>query len=58
MHSGGTYMQALILRLQADVEARKQSRLDLSATARIALVGGILFLGAFFPPALGRTRKP
>ena len=51
-------MQALILRLQADVEARKQSRLDLSATARIALVGGILFLGAFFPPALGRTRKP
>jgi soluble lytic murein transglycosylase-like protein len=41
-------MQALILKLQADVEARKQSRLDLSATARVTLVGGMLLLGAFF----------
>jgi soluble lytic murein transglycosylase-like protein len=41
-------MQALILRLQADVEARKQSRLDLSATTKVTLVGGLLFLGAFF----------
>ena len=41
-------MQALILRLQADVEARKQSRLDLSTTARVMLVGGLLFLAAFF----------
>ncbi|HEX2208485.1 MAG TPA: transglycosylase SLT domain-containing protein [Longimicrobium sp.] len=41
-------MQALILKLQADVEARKQSRLDISGTARVALVGGVLFLGAFF----------
>lgn len=41
-------MQALILKLQADVEARKQSRLDISATARIAMVGGLLFLSAFF----------
>ena len=41
-------MQALILKLQAEVEARKQSRLDISATARIALVGGLLLLGAFF----------
>lgn len=41
-------MQALILKLQADVEARKQSRLDISATARVALVAGVLFLGAFF----------
>lgn len=41
-------MQALILRLQADVEARKQSRLDVSATARVALMAGALFLAAFF----------
>ncbi|HEX2081504.1 MAG TPA: transglycosylase SLT domain-containing protein [Longimicrobium sp.] len=41
-------MQALILRLQADVEARKQSRLDISATARVALMAGVLFLAAFF----------
>jgi soluble lytic murein transglycosylase-like protein len=41
-------MQALILKLQADVEARKQTRLDLSATTRVMLVGGLLFLGAFF----------
>ncbi|MBW3569968.1 MAG: transglycosylase SLT domain-containing protein [Gemmatimonadetes bacterium] len=41
-------MQALILKLQADVEARKQSRLDLSATARVTLVAGLLFVGAFF----------
>ncbi len=41
-------MQALILKLQADVEARKRSRLDVSATARVTLVGGLLFLGAFF----------
>jgi soluble lytic murein transglycosylase-like protein len=41
-------MQALILRLQADVEARKQSRLDLPAAARVALMAGMLFLAAFF----------
>lgn len=41
-------MQALILKLQADVEARKHTRLDLSATTRVMLVGGLLFLGAFF----------
>lgn len=41
-------MQALILKLQADVEARKQTRLDLSATTRVTLVGGLLFVGAFF----------
>jgi soluble lytic murein transglycosylase-like protein len=41
-------MQALILKLQADVEARKQSRLDISTTARVALVVGLMFLGAFF----------
>jgi soluble lytic murein transglycosylase-like protein len=41
-------MQALILKLQADVEARKQTRLDISTTSRVMLVGGLLFLGAFF----------
>jgi soluble lytic murein transglycosylase-like protein len=41
-------MQALILKLQADVEARKQSRLDISTTAKVALVAGVMFLGAFF----------
>ncbi|WP_420129311.1 transglycosylase SLT domain-containing protein [Longimicrobium sp.] len=41
-------MQALILKLQADVEARKQTRLNLSATTRVMLVGGLLFVGAFF----------
>ena len=41
-------MQALILKLQADVEARKQTRLDLSFTARVAVMGGLLFLLAFF----------
>ena len=41
-------MQALILRLQADVEARKQHRLDLPATARVTLVGGTLLVLAFF----------
>ena len=40
-------MQALILKLQADVEARKQSRLDISATTRVMLVGVLLFLAAF-----------
>jgi soluble lytic murein transglycosylase-like protein len=41
-------MQALILRLQADVEARKRTRLDISATSRVALMAGMLFLAAFF----------
>lgn len=41
-------MQALILKLQADVEARKQTRLDISATSRVMAVGGLLFLSAFF----------
>jgi soluble lytic murein transglycosylase-like protein len=41
-------MQALILKLQADVEARKQSRLDISATTRVTLVAVLLFLAAFF----------
>ena len=38
-------MQALILKLQADVEARKQSRLDLSAAARVALIRRALAIG-------------
>jgi soluble lytic murein transglycosylase-like protein len=41
-------MQSLILKLQAEVEARKQHRWELSATARAALVGGTLCLTAFF----------
>lgn len=41
-------MQAVILRLQAEVEARKQSRLDLPATARTALIGAAVILAAFF----------
>ena len=39
-------MQALILRLQADVEARKQSRLDISATARVALMAGVQLIAS------------
>lgn len=41
-------MQSLILKLQAEVEARKQSRWDIPATARAAIVGGTLCLTAFF----------
>jgi soluble lytic murein transglycosylase-like protein len=41
-------MQSMILKLQADVEARKQHRLDLPATARVTLVGGTLLVLAFF----------
>ncbi len=41
-------MQALILRLQADVEARKQSRLDIPTAARVVLMAGMLSLAAFF----------
>jgi soluble lytic murein transglycosylase-like protein len=41
-------MQSLILKLQAEVEARKQHRWELSATAKAAVVGGALFLAAFF----------
>ena len=41
-------MQSLILKLQAEVEARKQHRWDFSAAARIAAVGGTLCLTAFF----------
>jgi soluble lytic murein transglycosylase-like protein len=41
-------MQSLILKLQAEVEARKQHRWDLPATARAALVGTTLCLTAFF----------
>ena len=41
-------MQALILKLQADVEARKQSRLDVPTTARVVGVAALLFLAAFF----------
>lgn len=41
-------MQSLILKLQAEVEARKQHRWELSATARAAIVGSTLCLAAFF----------
>lgn len=41
-------MQSMILKLQAEVEARKRSRIDLTGSARSALVGGTLCLCAFF----------
>ncbi|HEX6041774.1 transglycosylase SLT domain-containing protein [Longimicrobium sp.] len=41
-------MQSLILKLQAEVEARKQQRWDLPASARAAIVGSTLCLAAFF----------
>jgi hypothetical protein len=41
-------MQSLILKLQAEVEARKQHRWDLSSTAKAAIVGGTLCFTAFF----------
>ena len=41
-------MQSLILKLQAEVEARKQHRWDIPATAKAAIVGGTLCLTAFF----------
>lgn len=41
-------MQSLILKLQAEVEARKQHRWDLSATAKVAAVAGTLLFSAFF----------
>lgn len=41
-------MQSLILKLQAEVEARKQHRWELTATARAAVVGSTLCLAAFF----------
>jgi Transglycosylase SLT domain len=41
-------MQSMILKLQADVEARKRHHLDLPATARVTLVGGTLLVLAFF----------
>jgi hypothetical protein len=41
-------MQSLILKLQAEVEARKQHRWELTATARAAIVGSTLCLAAFF----------
>ncbi|HEX5727132.1 MAG TPA: lytic transglycosylase domain-containing protein [Longimicrobiaceae bacterium] len=40
-------MQSLLLKLQADVEARKRPRWDSSATVRSALLGGIVCLAAF-----------
>jgi soluble lytic murein transglycosylase-like protein len=40
-------MHSIILKLQAEVEARKAPRLELSATARTALTGAALFLLAF-----------
>lgn len=41
-------MQSLILKLQAEVEARKQHRWALSATAKATIVGGAMLLAAFF----------
>ena len=41
-------MQSMILKLQAEVEARKQHRLDLTAAAKSAIVGGTLLVLAFF----------
>jgi soluble lytic murein transglycosylase-like protein len=41
-------MQSLILKLQAEVEARKQHRWDLSMTAKVAAVALTLCLTAFF----------
>ena len=41
-------MQSLILKLQAEVEARKQHRWDIPAAAKAAVVVGALFLIAFF----------
>lgn len=41
-------MQSLILKLQAEVEARKQQRWDLPTSARSAIVGSTLCLAAFF----------
>lgn len=41
-------MQSLILKLQAEVEARKQHRWDIPAAAKGAAVVGGLFLVAFF----------
>ena len=41
-------MQSLILKLQADVEARKQHRWELTALAKAALMAGGMCLAAFF----------
>ena len=41
-------MQSLILKLQAEVEARKQHRWDLPWTAKVAAVGVTLLFCAFF----------
>lgn len=40
-------MQSLVLKLQAEVEARKQPRLDLWPAIRAVLIALVLFLGAF-----------
>lgn len=40
-------MQSMILKLQAEVEARKQHRLDVPATAKFTLVGGTMLVLAF-----------
>jgi soluble lytic murein transglycosylase-like protein len=41
-------MQTLLLKLQADVEARKHYRPDLTATLRSAIIGFLLFSAAFY----------
>lgn len=41
-------MQSIILKLQADVQARKTPRIELSGTAKAALMGVVLCLCAFF----------
>jgi len=41
-------MQSLILKLQAEVEARKHHRWDLSGTVRVAVIAAVLLVTAFF----------
>jgi soluble lytic murein transglycosylase-like protein len=41
-------MQSLLLKLQADIEARKNRRWDIAATARSAILGTALALSAFW----------
>jgi soluble lytic murein transglycosylase-like protein len=41
-------MQTLLLKLQADVEARKNQRSDLTATVRSAVIGILLFSAAYW----------
>ncbi|MDB4949554.1 MAG: Lytic transglycosylase catalytic [Gemmatimonadetes bacterium] len=41
-------MQTLLLKLQADVESRKQQRPELAATFRSAVIGCLLFSAAYY----------